>query len=129
MAVLFAKNDRSVRAKGAMTPFYNPHQVIPTVARLCSKMRPVSSVQALPLPTEFRWLGILLAALIKGGTVSRRRKLIHHLVRLDNVLGTSDDYGAEWPCFGCDKRTLSCVDEMWIVRVLLPALDDVGWDR
>lgn len=104
-------------------------QVIPTVTRLCSKVRPTaSSARSPPLPTEFRWLGVLLGAMLQGGTVARRRNLIYRIVTRELGLGTRI-VGEAGSLLGDDQQALTLIHETWVAQVFLPALDHVGWDR
>lgn len=81
---------------------------------------PASPRQAAPFPTEFRWLGVLLNAMLQGGTVPRRRHLIHLIVTRELGLGSRADD---------DNQALGLVHEAWMVQVFLPALDHAGWDN
>lgn len=99
------------------------------MTRLCSKVRPAASgTQTPPLPTEFRWIGVLLGVMLQGGTVARRRNLIHRIVTGRLGLGTSIT-GEAGSLIGGDQQSLALIHEAWVAQVFLPALDNVGWDR
>lgn len=110
--------------------------------RLCSKLsggRGAAAGAAAPMPTEFRWVAIPLGMLIQSGTFAHRRKLLHRIVSLDFGLGkeglasasalAEDARGGAGGGGGERPGALSHVDETWVARVLLPAVDQVGWHR
>ena len=116
-------------------------QVVPTVERLCSKLSPPAPAAdgasagrgagaepgagAAPLPTEFRWVAIPLGMLIQAGTFAHRRKLLHRIVKCDLGLGIDAARGGGEGRSGFGS--LTHMEEAWVARVLLPALDQVGW--
>lgn len=103
--------------------------MVPRVSHLCSKLGPAATDDTVsPVPTEFRWLGLMLGATIKGGTIARRRNLIHRIVKGDLGLG-AHDRPEEMHGSRLDGAKLSHMEESWVIQVLLPALDVVGWDR
>lgn len=106
------------------------HQVVPTVERLCAKLSENSAEDscsrvAYPMVTEFRWMAIPLGMLITSGTIVRRRALISRIIlrNLGQQTENDDEEGEGEAC------ALSKVDETWVVQVLVPALDQVGWHR
>lgn len=113
--------------KDDITSHCRLHQVVPTVERLCAKLREnsgeASCRMAHPMPTEFRWIAIPLGVLVTSGTIVRRRALISRIVLSNLGLHTENDDGAEEAC------ALSKVNETWVAQVLVPALDQVGWHR
>lgn len=87
-----------------------------------------SDSHAPPSATEFRWIGIPLRVLVTTGTVARRRNFIYRLVTRDLGIGKrADGGGGGFDVDGGDA--LAHMDETWVVQVLLPALEHVGWHR
>lgn len=87
-----------------------------------------SDSHAPPSATEFRWIGIPLRVLIATGTVARRRNFTYRIVTRDLGLGMrADGGGGDSDVKGGDS--LVHMDETWVVQVLLPALERVGWHR
>lgn len=91
---------------------------------------------AVPLPTEFRWVAIPLGMLVRSGTLAHRRKLLHRIVRCDLGLGRDTASGGDGDGDGDGGEgrrnaagSLTYMDEAWVARVLLPALDQAGWHR
>lgn len=123
--------------------------------RLCSKLSPspatsADATAASPKATEFRWVSIPLGMLLRSGTFARRRRFLHRLVKRELGLGvdgvdldgggasrtedsaaaTAGSAGAAAAAAGsAAAAALSRIDETWVARVLLPALDHVGWHR
>lgn len=114
--------------------------------RLCSKLSPppapagggdggsagadpISGASSAPLPTEFRWVAIPLGMLVQSGTFAHRRKLLHRIVRCDLGLGRDAARGSGEGGQKNDAGSLMYMEEAWVARVLLPALDRVGWHR
>ncbi|CAM9835777.1 unnamed protein product [Ectocarpus sp. 13 AM-2016] len=112
--------------------------------RLCSNLSPpptpsADATDASPKATEFRWVSIPLGILLRSGTFARRRRFLHRLVKRELGLGMdgidrvgggaagTEDGAAAGSAAGSAAAALSCIDETWVARVLLPALDHVGW--